>query len=113
MKSILIISPDPQTNKMLSLAFELDGWEVSAATSADITSTTKSDIILYDAVEGIRGMKKDDFSKLQTKAKIMIIPPRGMDEEDIKKKLPNVDFVSRRPFELMHLIRTATEIVSS
>ena len=96
MKTILIISPDPQTNRMLSLAFELDGWEVSATTSADsLSGSHKPDIILYDAVEGAGDFKKDNFAKLQSKAKVMIIPPRGMDEEDIKKKLPNVDFVSQ------------------
>ena len=113
MKTILIISPDPQTNRMLALAFELEGWEVFAATNADSASPPhKPDIILYDAAEGAGSFKKEHFLRLQSKAKVMVISPRGMDDEDIKNKLPFVDFVSRRPFELMHLVHAAGEILS-
>ncbi len=113
MKTILIISPDPQTNRMLTLAFELDGWRVFAVTTAESASPShRPDIILYDAVESIANFKKINFSKLQSKAKIMVIPPRGMNEEDIQQKLPNVDFVTHRPFELKHLVRAAGEILS-
>lgn len=113
MKTILIISPDPQANRMLSLAFELEGWQVFAATTADSASPShRPDIILYDAAEGAGSFKKENFLRLKSKAKVMLISPRGMNEEDIHQKLPNVDFVTHRPFELMNLVRAAGEILS-
>ncbi|MFH1830027.1 MAG: hypothetical protein ABH871_04540 [Pseudomonadota bacterium] len=112
MKKIIIISPDPEMRRMLTLAFELDGWKVKTAATIDSTSKSgKADLILFDMAEGSKAFKKDDFEKAPSKAKVVVIPPRGMVEKDIKQEAPNADLIIPRPFELMHLVRTASEMV--
>ena len=113
MKTILIVSPDPETSRMLTLAFELDGWKVRTAATIDSASKSVSaDLILFDMAEGSNAFKKDDFTKVPSKARVMVIPPRGMDEEDVKQVAPNADLVMPKPFELMHLVRTAGEMTA-
>jgi DNA-binding response OmpR family regulator len=113
MKTILIISPDPESRRTLELAFELKGWKVEVATTAN--STTKAagtNLVLLDMVEGLADFKKDKATKLPHKTKVLALLPLGADEQGARKIIPKSFAVIRRPYELLHLIQTAGEIVS-
>jgi hypothetical protein len=110
MRTILIISPDPETGRSLELAFELAGWEVRQATTIKGSKADGADVVILDMIEGLGEFKKAVTVRSFKKAKVMALAPRGMGEEAVTEKVPRANFVVRRPYELTHLVRTAEEL---
>ena len=112
MHTVLIISPDPEAVRTLSLAFELDGWEAkAAATPEGVTSVGHADVVLLDMVEGLSPWKKGNIARsLMPGAKKVVILPRGMGPEDAERPLGDMDAVVTRPYELVHLVRLMKDI---
>jgi len=108
MKTILIISPDPETGRSLELAFELADWEVRQATVVKGSKAEGADVVILDMVEGV-----DDF-KLSARsfkgARVVAIAPRGMDEGAVVEKVPRANAVIRRPYELIHLVKAIAKL---
>lgn len=112
MKDILIISPDPETSRMLELAFELEGWRVDQATTVKGAKAMSAMVVLLDMVEGVDEFRKALTAKSFKGAKVVALAPRGMGEGVVELKVPRTDLVVRRPYELTHLVKASGELIS-
>lgn len=110
MKTILIISPDPETGRSLELAFELADWEVRQATTMKGSKADGADVVLLDMIEGIGEFKKGVSARSFKGAKVVALAPRGMDEVSVTEKVPRANLVIRRPFELTHLVSMTEDL---
>ncbi len=112
MRKVLIISPDPETGRMLTLAFELAGWEVEQATGVRDAKANGAKLVVLDMVEGAGGFRKALTASSFKGAKVVALAPRGEKEEDVRERLARANLVVRRPFELVGLVRMADGLVS-
>jgi hypothetical protein len=108
MKTICIISPDPESMRALGLAFELGQWRVRYATCITSTPREPVDAVLFDMADGI--MKLPLKKKVPNASKCIAIAPRGACDADIAKIIPHTDLLIKRPYELMHLTRAITDL---
>ena len=111
MKTILIISPDPETGRSLELAFELADWEVRQATTMKGSKADGADIVLLDMIEGVGEFKKAVSARSFKGAKVVALAPHGMNEGAVTEKVPRANMVIRRPYELTHLVDMAENLV--
>jgi hypothetical protein len=113
MPRMLVVSPDPQTARMLSLAFELEGWETDSSVEMPKGVAGRIDAIVYDFVEGDRRMKAA-ASELEGAggkgAKRIAILPRGLRREKAQRHLGGADLIVSRPFDLASLVRSVAEL---
>ncbi|MFA4875412.1 MAG: hypothetical protein WC690_08750 [bacterium] len=115
MRSILIVSPEPESARMLSLAFELDGWTAHEATSVeDARGIKDANTVIIDAIEGASELKKTEQWKslahaCGTVGRPIVILPRGMEEAEARRKIGDACLLVRRPYELIHLVKLADD----
>lgn len=121
-RKILIISPDPESRRMLELAFELDGFETrSAVDDRGPLTAGGADAILIDMVED----SKDEWSAvrlalLRSKRtsrrrtpKTAIVLPRGYGGSKPPKGVLIPDAIFRKPYELLNMIRQVGQLAAS
>lgn len=113
MHKALIVSPDPQTARMLTLALELEGWETSQSTEPSASMTRGMDAIILDLVEGeheVKAAAKGLETAVKAGAKAVVILPRGYDREKAAKQLSRANLIITRPFHLTTLVKQAIEL---
>jgi hypothetical protein len=110
MRSIAIVTPDPEAGEVLSLAFELDGWQAAVSSSRGAAGA-KADLVLFDMGEGA------DESELRSlagahmaKGRLILILPRGCLSAKMASQAAGATCIPR-PYELTHLVRMAAERV--
>jgi len=113
MPRMLVVSPDPQTARMLSLAFELEGWETDSSADMPEGGSGALDVIVYDFVEGGR-LLKETASKLADMGgkgtKRIALLPRGLRRDKAAKHLGFADLIVARPFKLTRLVQQIREL---
>lgn len=110
MKTIRIISPDPEAMRTLGLTFELGGWQVRYASSFDALAKDGADAVLLDLVEGMTQAPAKAAPEAPNTPCIIAIAPRGASETDLAKLQAHAHVLIRRPYELMHLIHTVDDV---
>ncbi len=111
MKRILIVSPDPEEGRILELAFELKGWEVEHAVGFKSSHGEPAEAVLVDMIEGSEVCKKRLTRAAFKGSKVAAIAPRGEDAGVLEKKMPRIDLMIRRPYNLTHLVRLVDGLV--
>jgi len=120
MPYVLMITPDPETARLISLRLELDGYAVNSAIDADeavsIARNREYDFLLLDLVgaDTNRKSEADGIKKLLRSvcrsATSIVLLPRG--QMDLDRKAigfaPNATI--RRPFELNALTEILNEM---
>ena len=111
MMRILIVSPDPENARMLSLAFELEGWETNQSSTLPEGALNGTDAVVMDLVEGERearaAAKRIGRVAGPTTA---VVLPRGYGRERAADQFRSVDLIVPRPFELTRLVQQITEL---
>ncbi len=107
MRSILIISPDPDTLKTLTISFELKGYEISSAMEVKNAYADKADIVILDMIDSSNWKEVRSAARLAAESKsahtALLLPrgfhgrlPSGIDEA--------FELIVEKPFELIKLI---------
>jgi hypothetical protein len=114
MPTILIASPDPETTQLATLAFELDGWDVEVEYRPVLVKAgTPAEVVLLDIPELERTAEATEMRKASGQgAKSIVILPRGMGSEKVRRSFGEADRFVRRPFEIMSIVRLARELAS-
>lgn len=113
MQSILIVSPDPENARMLSLAFELRGWQPhTMASLAELSKGENANVMIVDVVENWSKFKNSGEWKTITRTvesgcRTIVILPRGTSEKNAGKSAGATPIFLRRPYELIHLLNLA------
>lgn len=113
MQKALIVSPDPQTARMLTLALELEGWETKQSAEISAPMTRGVDAIILDLIEGeheIKAAAKGMDAAVKAGAKAVVILPRGYDREKAAKQLSRAALIIARPFHLTSLVEHLLEL---
>ncbi len=115
MRSVLIVSPEPESARVLSLAFELDGWTAREISSFDHPEQLKgANVVIFDAIEGGSELRNADQWNMIVRecgknCALIIILPRGAMEADTRRRIGDGPILVRRPFELLQLVKSAGE----
>ncbi len=113
MQKALIVSPDPQTARMLTLALELEGWETRQSAEPSASMAHGVDAIILDLIEGeheVKAAAKGMDAAVKAGAKTVVILPRGYDREKAARQLSRAALIIARPFHLTNLVKQATEL---
>lgn len=108
MHKIMIVSPDPDTRRMLELAFDLNGF--AASTAMDIPkSGIDVDLLLLDLIKEEKKTKPtlsriSDTRNRVKGSKLVLLLPRGRGAEEPAKWQENADMVVKKPYELLGLV---------
>lgn len=112
MHHILISSPDPESLRMLELAFELSGWRVETALRLDRlppSDQTTPRIVLLDLVT-MEDFRPSLITQRHAREKTIVIAPHGIGEAEARKRFAGAHLVLLRPYELIGLTRDAQEL---
>lgn len=120
MKSILIVSPDPEAANILRLRLELDGYEVKSAIDKEETlAQTGKDAPCLAVIDMINSDDEEAaeisqiISALQKKKiKTAVLLPR-MTENSRLFTLPKSDIVVRKPYNVNALARQLIDLLNS
>jgi DNA-binding response OmpR family regulator len=115
MPTILIVSPDPETAEMVTLAFELDGWKLIAATPPGNSAVgVSADVSLIDLPDrhALSEHARDEKGRDRARKKTLVLLPRGMTAEEGRRVLGDANLFVRRPFELTNLVARAHELAA-
>lgn len=119
MNKILIISPDPETTKILRLRLEIEGIDVGTALGQkDAGESIKSqdtlltiiDMVNFDEEE-IKEVKEIIKSLNQKKMCSILLLPRAAQNTNIPK-LPPVNLVMRKPYDLNVLVQEIQRMIN-
>lgn len=113
MHKITIISPDPDTRRILELAFDLKGF--SPKTVVDIPrSGTDDDLILLDLVrdggKSVHVTPKAMAGQKGKAGKLVVLLPRGSGAKEPEKWKDRADLIVKKPYELLSLIDSVEEL---
>ena len=112
MHRILIVSPDPETSRMLALAFDLAGWEVQETTDvARSTSFTRNRALTLMDMAAFSHEPRARSVRTSVVGPLMILAPHGMTPEVAAKRFAKADLVITRPFELLSLLHRAERLL--
>lgn len=120
MPDILIITPEPETRKILELAFGLAGANVKSEVSTNFLSKGKAraDAVIVDLIGEDPSRWQDYFSALKKAAslkgtKTVALLPRNHLNTKVSKNLDGIDLIVKRPFELFDVVEKITELTKS
>lgn len=107
MNKALIVSPDPETATMLTLALELEGWEAGHTTEPSDSMAHSVDAVVLDLVEGLHELKsaEKNLSVFGDGPKKVVLLPRGCDRQRAEKQIASADLLITRPFHLTNLVK--------
>lgn len=120
MPDILIISPDPETRRMLEIAFELADASVKSQVNKNFLNkgAARADAVVIDLIGEGHSRWPDYFSALKkapalSNAKTAAILPRSPDNSKASKYLDGADLIIKRPFELFDVVDKVTELAKN
>ena len=115
MQKALIVSPDPQTARMLALALELEGLDADHEATLPESFPAGIDALLLDIVEGEHEVKEGakGLSEIEGKRpKTVVILPQGYDRARASKHFSKADLIVTRPFHLTSLIKQTIDLIT-
>lgn len=120
MPDILIISPDPETRRMLEIAFELADASVKSQVNKNFLNkgAARADVVVIDLIGDGYPRWPDYFSALKkapalSNAKTAAILPRSPNNSKASKYLGGADLIIKRPFELFDMVKRVTGLTKS
>ena len=118
MSTVVVISPEPEARRILTLALELAGLEVASAVSPEEAKKTASDAaaLLLDMVDD----SDDQWDAARyalgiarsAGARAVLLLPRGRDGARLPRGADGAALVVRKPFELLALVEQVQELAS-
>lgn len=114
MPTALIISPDPETRRLIALGLELRGHETTQAVDVEemAHSDRPVDCVLLDMVDASSWNEARALSRAAREAGdpfTVLLLPRGFQEGHPRGPAAPFHCIVRKPFELMQLIRRIAE----
>ena len=118
MPTILTVSPDPETRRMLGLGFELKGFDIISEVDVQGArhSATGAEIMLLDMVDASQWNEAEAAARLaQTSgcALAALLLPRGFQGDPPTGIRKGFGLIVRKPYELMDLIRKIIAALST
>jgi len=119
MYQILIVSPDPETSRILELKFELEGYRVHTFMGVKDMKCSEFHgfdcICIFDMVDTSREQMQElklIFDHVLSKRclKTAILLPRGLPDLNVRGIISHPDIVLKKPYELSSLVRLINEL---
>lgn len=112
MPRMVIISPEPESARMLALAFDLHGFEVGLAANLQelrrLPRHEEVELTLLDLIDAADA-RQPGLKRGQIPGRLIVIAPHGMTEEEARRRYVFADLVVRRPYELLSLVNLAEQ----
>jgi len=120
MRRILIISPDPETARMLDLRFDLDGYTVETTLdmkeARNVARRNPYHVFLLDMIETDRSQMKEvqelaKYARANRGIQTIVLLPRGQRDLKLKKPGWKPDLIIKKPYELGQLVASLSCLV--